>query len=723
MKCFSIIFLFFCFQINAQNVGFEVFKKGNKDKITIDGKLKEASWQRTKPISNFKQHFPEDNHPANQQTQVWVVYDDKFIYIAAKCFDKNRGEFITTSLRRDFKGKSDKFEVIIDPDGENNNGYTFAVSPLGVEREGLINDGSDSDTRWDCKWNSATKIQEGFWTVEMMIPFHAISYKKFTDSWNINFIRHDYKNNEVSSAVMVPRNYGTSSLSMTQPMKFHNNLKNTKTHLNVIPYITVGIENEKGMPNQQIQRVGLDSRIRIGSALNLDLTINPDFSQVEVDRQITNLSRFELQFEERRQFFIENNDLFNNFGFSDVNPFFSRRVGVGRDRFTNQFKQQPILFGGRLSGKIDNQTRIGVMTVQTAELPKEQIASQNYTVLTAQRKINEYSNIGIIVANRSRFEGENSENQSKEAQFNRVIGIDYNLITKDDKWRGKAFVHHLFRPDKDGARWTHGGQLSYNSRFIEADWQHEIVGKNYRPDFGFVRQTDYYAINPDLRASYYFDKKSPINKVSVGLNTNLLWNLSSNRLYERTVEGKVYIKFQNTSYLRFYYSRNFIYLFEAFDPTNTDAARLPIGDYNFNQFKVKYESDKRKEINGYAYLKHGGYFNGKITTFNGIINKRFQPNGDLGLDLTINNIRLPQPYANRTLLLVGPNIDWAFNKSIFLKAVVQYNTQIKNINSNVRFQWRYRPVSDIYLVFTNNFTDDFRYKNYGLIFKMNHWFG
>ena len=205
--------------------------------------------------------------------------------------------------------------------------------------------------------------------------------------------------------------------------------------------------------------------------------MNPDFSQVEADRQITNLSRFELQFDERRQFFIENNDLFSNFGFSDVNPFFSRRIGVGRDPFTRQFKQQPILFGAKLSGKIDNDTRIGVMTVQTAKLPTEQIASQNYTVFAAQRKIFDKSTIGLIFANRDRFGDENSDIPLSDAKYNRVLGLDYNLITNDNRWRGKAFVHHLFRPDKNNSRWTHGGQLSYNTKLMEVDWKHEVVGQ------------------------------------------------------------------------------------------------------------------------------------------------------------------------------------------------------------------------------------------------------
>ncbi|MCU0468996.1 MAG: carbohydrate binding family 9 domain-containing protein [Arcicella sp.] len=719
-----IMLLFVIFEGFAQEKTVESFKKGNYERLIVDGKLDEPLWKRAKPITGFKQHFPEDNVSANQNTMVWMVYDNKNLYFAAKCFDKVEGDFITSSLRRDFKGKSDKFEVYIDPYGEGNNGYFFGVTPLGVEREGLIMEGSEVDSRWDCVWQSATKREKGFWTVEMKIPFHALNYSDFNDTWKVNFVRFDYKNNEVSSSVGVPRNYDMQNLANTQPLKFKGKLSTSNTHFNFSPYVSGGVEKIEDGKTQFTPRVGIDSKIRIGSALNLDLTINPDFSQVEVDRQITNLSRFEIQFEERRQFFIENNDLFGNFGFDNVNPFFSRRVGVGRDPFTQQFRQQPILFGARLSGKIDDETRIGVMNVQTAELKDEKVAAQNYSVFTIQRKIQDRSNISLMFANRNRFDSEQTASiDNKEAKYNRVIGVDYNLITAKDKWRGKAFVHHLFRPDRDGGGWSHGGALGFNSKYFEGDWKHEIVGKNYRPDFGFVRLTDYYQYHPQLRGIYYFDKKSPINKISYGIGAKLLNNLTTNQLYEREVEHKIYVKLQNTASLSVYYTQNYVYLFEAFDPTNTKSTKLPIGDYNFNFLKIKYESDKRKEINGSAYMKVGEYFNGKITSFNGNLNRRFQPNGELGLEVNINNIRLPEPFASKTLWLIGPNLDWAFNKSMFLKAVIQYNSQIENINTNVRFQWRYKPMSDFYLVFTNNYSEDLRFRNVGLIFKLNYWIG
>ncbi|MEA5461694.1 DUF5916 domain-containing protein [Arcicella sp. LKC2W] len=720
------IILFFCviFESFAQEKTAEAFKKGNYERLIVDGKLDEQLWKRAKTISGFIQHFPEDKVSANQHTMVWMVYDDKNLYFAAKCYDTKDGEFITSSLRRDFKGKSDKFEVYIDPYGEGNNGYFFGVTPLGVEREGLITEGSEVDSRWDCVWESATKRQKGYWTVEMKIPFHTLNYRNYNDAWKVNFVRYDYKNSEISSSVGIPRNYDIHNLANTQPLKFKGKLSTSNTHFNVSPYISGGLEKIENSDTKLLSRIGIDSKIRIGSALNLDLTINPDFSQVEVDRQITNLSRFEIQFEERRQFFIENNDLFGNFGFNDVNPFFSRRVGVGRDPFTQQFKQQPILFGARLSGKIDDDTRIGVMTLQTAELPDEKIASQNYSVFTIQRKVQERSNVSFMFANRNRFESDlTTIADRQEAEYNRVIGVDYNLITDKDKWRGKAFVHHLFRPDREGGGWSQGGQVGFNSKYFEGDWKHEIVGKNYRPDFGFVRLTDYYQYTPQLKGNYYFGKKFPINKISYGIGIRLLNNLTTNKLYEKELEHKVYLKLQNTANLSVYYIQNYVYLFEAFDPTNTKSTKLPIGDYYFNYFRIKYESDKRKEINGSAYVKFGDYFSGKITSFNGHLVKRFQPNGELGLEINVNHIKMPEPYASRTLWLIGPNLDWAFNKNMFLKTVIQYNSQIENINTNIRFQWRYKPMSDFYLVFTNNYSDDLRFRNVGLIFKVNYWIG
>jgi hypothetical protein len=172
-----------------------------------------------------------------------------------------------------------------------------------------------------------------------------------------------------------------------------------------------------------------------------------------------------------------------------------------------------------------------------------------------------------------------------------------------------------------------------------------------------------------------------------------------------------------------FYRYDYTYLFSPFDPTNTGGQELPEGSsYVYHSFRARFQSNVRKLLNYTVNLRIGGYFNGNIAAANGSVYYRIQPYGNIGLDYTFSAIRLPSPYNSENLLLLGPSVDWAFTKKIFLKAVFQYNNQIDNINTNIRFQWRFKPVSDFYIVYTDNYTDRFNVKNRGVVLKLTYWF-
>ncbi|MCP1386500.1 DUF5916 domain-containing protein [Runella salmonicolor] len=688
----------------------------------------EPIWQRSKPVSHFTQVFPEDTKPAQSPTEVRICYDQDYIYVAAICHDTKRGDFVASSLKRDFGGNSDLFEIYIDPYGEGTTGYNFGVTPLGVEREGSISEGTHKDLSWDAPWHSAVRIEkkEKRWVVEMAIPLSSLRFQNWSDKWRINFGRYDYKRNETSSWVPMSRNQKIHNLAFTQPLIWDNYLGVKGTTYNIIPYVTGGVTRDYArQPDaQKILNAGIDAKLAVASSMNLDLTVNPDFSQVEVDRQVTNLSRFELQFPERRQFFIENSDLFGSFGFGSVNPFFTRRIGVGQDPNTQQFRQNPIWAGARLSGKYNNDLRIGLMSVQTAQDKTIGLASQNYTVAAVQHRVLKRSNVAFIMANRQQFGQDNITElptRTTLARFARVLGVDFNLFTDKDRWKGKLFLHRLFTPTRTNGQWAHGGALAYNTKRLEANWHHEMVGENYQPDLGFVQRQGYTRISPEALYNFFPKNNALINRVGIKAATNIVYDNGERRVFDRETDLALYLKFQSTAYLRFYYAFNSIYLFEPFDPTNTKSKKLPVGQYNYNQYKIKYESNPRNTWSTQAYLKIGQYFNGRITAVSGEVKYRMQPHGFVGLDYGVSFIRLPEPYASRTLLLVGPSFDWAFNQSIFLKTVVQYNTQINNLNTNIRFQWRFRPVSDFYVVYTDNYTERLNIKSRGLIFKLSYW--
>ena len=303
--------------------------------IKVDGILDEPVWQTAQLTTDFWQRYPYDSAQSELSTEVMVSYDDKFLYVAATCYAKHEKNYVIESLRRDFKGKgNDAFYFVINPFNDRMSGYYFGTSPYGVQSEGIIQNGGASVSRysrstnpsWDNKWFVEVKQYEDRWVTEMSIPFSTLRFKEGVDHWRVNFCRVDYGHNEYSNWNHIPRNFSFSSLANTGILVWDEAPKRPGSNISLIPYVKTGASRnyEDGSPAQWIKGLGGDAKIGLTSSLNLDLTVNPDFSQVEVDQQVTNLDRFEIYFPEKRQFFLENNDLFSEFGVRQARPFFSR---------------------------------------------------------------------------------------------------------------------------------------------------------------------------------------------------------------------------------------------------------------------------------------------------------------------------------------------------------------------------------------------------------------
>ncbi|MCA6407685.1 MAG: carbohydrate binding family 9 domain-containing protein, partial [Cytophagales bacterium] len=296
--------------------------KKTTERIFIDAEMNEAVWREAEVAKDFKQFFPFDSSYAKAQTEVRMTYDDKFIYVFAIMYNIGEQSYVTPSLRRDFRGEAnDSFVVQFDTFKDNTNSFQFGINPFGVQREGLVANGgstnqSDLSLNWDNKWYSQAKILDGKWVCEFAIPFKSLRYKHGLSSWNVNFYRINSNNAERSTWAPIPRNFPLISLAFTRPLIWDQPLDKPGSNVSLIPFIATRVNqnSEKGEQPQQSNSFGGDAKVAIGPALNLDLTVNPDFSQVEVDQQVTNLDRFEIFFPERRQFFLENADLFSDFG-------------------------------------------------------------------------------------------------------------------------------------------------------------------------------------------------------------------------------------------------------------------------------------------------------------------------------------------------------------------------------------------------------------------------
>ncbi len=719
--CASSVFLTLV-SVAQNQEGSQLHIKRTVEEIRIDGVLNETVWKEGIPATGFQQFFPTDSLTARSETEVYLAFDEDFLYVAAICYDSLPGDYVITSLRRDFGwGQNDNFSIYIDPFNDLTNGFTFGVSPLGVQREGLISNGEEISSDWDNKWFSAVQSGAGSWNVEMAIPFKSIRYNPDNREWNINFLRNNQKQNERTSWIMVPQQYRASNLAYTGKLFWEYLPQNTGANIVLIPYLSSAVNknHEAGTSTDYTLDGGIDAKIAVSPSLNLDVTVNPDFSQVEVDQQVTNLDRFEIFFPERRQFFLENSDLFAQFGFPSMRPFFSRRIGIARDTASNNVLV-PIRFGARLSGKINRNWRIGLLNMQTAAQESNNINAQNYTVATFQRQVFSRSNIGGIFVNRQATNYETSDSVST-TRYNRVFGLDYNLVSPDNRWEGNMFYHRSEDPGSERDNFAHGLFLRYASRNLRVFYFHQAVGENYNAEIGFVRRTDIRRATLNIQGMFYPKNQKVVThtpEISVNYFTDGSFNLTDR---EFSLEHE--ISFTNQSELSFGLENTWIKLTDGFDPSGTDGPELVAGtEESWWRVGLQFESDSRKVFNYAIATSFGGFFNGNRFEVELESNFRYQPYGGVGLNFSYNRIDLPVPFNDADLFLIGPKIDVTFNDKLFLTTFVQYNNQQDNININSRFQWRYAPISDLFVVYTDNyFPSNLTVRNRALVVKLSYW--
>ena len=446
------------------------------DKIILDGKLLESSWQRA-AITGFTQNDPDDGKPATEKTEVWIGYDDHAIYIAARMYDSEPDKIISLLARRDNFVEADYFLFYVDPYYDKRSGFKFAVNPSGSIADWTIyNDGWD-DSSWDGVWEAKTRIDDKGWTVEMRIPFDQLRFKKKSNgdeyTWGFNFRRYLRRKNEIATYSWIPKteNGLVSHFAKLKGIKGIN--PSRLFELN--PYV-IGKANlsqaEEDNPfrtgSEYSANAGVDLKYGLTSSLTLDLTANPDFGQVEVDPAVINLSAGESYYSEKRPFFVEGSHIFSfgnggatsNWGANWGSPrfFYSRRIGrpplgsIDTDGYTDYPEWTSILTAAKLSGKIGNGWSLGVMTAFTqreyAEIDLEGARSEgevepfsNYTVIRAQKEFNKgKQGLGFIATSVLR----DTSNEDIASMMNKEaygFGIDgWTALDKDKTWVATGWI-------------------------------------------------------------------------------------------------------------------------------------------------------------------------------------------------------------------------------------------------------------------------------------------
>lgn len=694
--------------------------------ITLDGNPNEADWQRSAPATGFWETFPSDTALAQYQTEIYFGFDDENLYVAAKCYVGGK-DFVIPSLRRDYRaGGNDNITLVFNPFKDKTNAIVFGMNPYGVTREALIYNGGESggDFReeWDNKWRGESYIGENYWSCELVIPYTSLRFPDGDAQWYFNSYRFDTQSNTRSTWHRIPQNQIIMSLAYMGTIDFEGGAPQAQGgNFTVIPYVSGSRTRDFEAETEAdlTSGIGGDAKIGIGSGLNLDLTVNPDFSQVEVDQQVINTSRFEVFFPERRQFFLENADLFGSFGDERANPFFSRRIGIAQDTATGTAIPNQIYAGARLSGKVGDDWRIGLLNMHAAAEKEQGLPSFNYTVGALQRRIGARSAAGIIAVNKQNFSSF-SDSTETNADFNRVLGFDYNLATKDNKWNGKTFLHRSFSDREDGNDFSHGFNLEFRERNWNLEYSHLYVGEDYNAEVGFVPRRDIFSPFIGLRRIDYPDNPRVVQKGPAIRSRSFfkpgegLADYSARLLYSW--------QYANTSQLTVYARTTKIELFDPFDPTRTDATPLPTGDYSYARFGGEFRSDRRKRFSYSVEPEFGQFYNGQTYGASGSVVFRYQPLGSIDLRFNYQFIDLPEPYASTSLFLIGPRIDLTFTKSVFLTTFLQYNEQFDNFNLNARLQWRFAPVSDFFLVYTDNYdTILWEARNRSIVAKATYW--
>ena len=701
-----------------KNEGFVLQMKKATSAIMVDGKPDDKAWMETEEAGNFFMITPMDTSKAQVSTSVRMCYDDKHLYLLAICYKKLSGPYMVESLRRDFTfGKNDNFLVFMDPFDDQTNGFAFGTNAAGAQWDGTMYDGGKVDLNWDNKWTSVVTNNDDAWILEAAIPFKTIRYKKGITQWGINFSRLDIRVAEKSSWAPVPRQFPSASLAYSGILKWDAEPPQAGSNISIIPYVLGGVQKDYDNDVQAAfkKQVGVDAKIGVTSSLNLDLTVNPDFSQVEVDRQVTNLDRFELFFPERRQFFLENGDQFSNFGYATIRPFFSRRIGLNA----------PILAGARLSGKINKDWRLGAMNMVTGKVDSVELPAQNYTVLALQRRVFSRSNIGFLFINKQAFEYNNGSDSAKYtyAPYNRNLGLEYNLASQNNLWTGKAILVKSFSPDKRGEDWVHAANLQFSNRKWTVGWQHEYVGKNYTAEVGFVPRNNFIKVNPAVNR-LFFTKGGPILSHGIRLSTTYFFDAKMTEQTDNETFLAYTMSFRNQTVFTGWVATDYVKLFKPFDPTNTGKDTLARGtEHSWKAFGTEFVSKPQSLFTFGFTTRYGGYYaDGTRFNITTDLGYRIQPFVSIALSMSYNDIRMPAPWNRTTLWLMGPRIDITFTNTLFFTAFLQYNEQQKNINLNTRFQWRYRPASDLFIVYTDNYyTYPFLVRNRALVIKFNYW--
>ena len=680
--------------------------------IRVDGQLDEPVYAQVAPVSGFIQQLPDEGAPATERTDAWVMFDDENFYVAGRCWDSAPpSEWVATEMRRDAFNvlNNDLFGFLIDTFYDRRNALLFYANPLGGFVDQQITNEGNPNRDWNPVWDVKTGRFDGGWTIEMVVPFKSLRYRPTREQiWGIQLRRTVMRKNEWAYLTLIPISAaGFGGRGGVFRVSAAGTLVGLEAppagaQLEVKPYAIGGLTAAgRAGPATDWTRdgeVGVDLKYGISGNLTADFSYNTDFAQVEVDEQQVNLTRFNLFFPEKREFFLEGRGIFEfargSFrtarilrrdsvsGTGDAPTlFYSRRIGLQDGRVV------PILGGGRLTGKV-GAFDMGMLSILTDDETASSADDTNFTVLRVKRDILRRSSIGAILTHRSvSLTGDGS---------NQTYGADATFSFLDD-----VNVLGYYARTRTGG--VTGRDTSYQARFdygadrygFELD--HLLVEENFRPEIGFLRRDNFRRTSLSGRFSPRPSSVESVRQFVVEATLDYFLTADTGVLETRQTQVAFQTELENSDQFGVRLSDSYELLHEPFSPGGGIA--IPIGGYGFTDVRLTYALGPQRPLNGRVEVTTGGYFDGRITSVD-LSRGRVDlfPRLSVEPSFSLNWIDLPAGSFRTDLLRA--RVNYTFSPRMFFSGLFQYNSTLRAFGANLRLRWEYSPGSELFVVYT-----------------------
>ncbi len=657
----------------------------------IDGVLDEPVWRDAAMFDSFTQQEPIDGAPATERTEVRLLYDAEHLYIGVRAFDSNPDGVIATEMRRDSLQllEEDNFQIILDTFRDLRSGYMFVTNPLGAKLEQQVFEEGSGNLRgaaaninrdWNGVWDAAARRTAQGWDAEIVIPMVTVrSPEVDVQTWGVNFMRTIRRKNEQVYWAPIPKPYGLTRVSEAGSLSGMTGVTRG-LDLRLKPFLIAGGRRDRlgrSLSSSALRDIGLDAKYGLTSNLTLDVTLNTDFAQAEVDEQQVNLTRFPLFFPEKRDFFLENSGQFtvgnqDNQRIADL--FFSRRIGL-----SGAGQPVPILGGARMTGKAGDHN-VAVMQLQTGGAYGR--PGENFVVARYSNDIGQRSRIGGLIVNKEAI---------GDARFNRTFAAD-TLIQPTPSFSIHSFLARTATPGvTDDQQAFHTRAAFQNSRW-NSYAEFSDIDDNFNAEAGFVPRTG-------IKMTRVHLERNPrpgglIRVMEPMLQVQYITD-QQNRLVTRRIHHMVGTRFQNGSYLNVVFNRWLDVLDQPF--TIQRGVTIPTGVYRFYDWNVTFNSNPSRRVYERVRYSPQTFYGGTRHEVDAAIGWRATSRASTEMSWLRNDVDLP--WGAFVLNLGILRVDYTLSPRMTIRSLSQYNSSTRQFSASIRYNFIYRPGSDLYIVY------------------------